>query len=97
MAAHAFVRKPILCSAGASNKGKTAKTALNILPVEFPKYSPDLLPLDYGVWDELERRVSAQRVKGYESVDAFKKTLRLLSARLAVRLRPPRVDRADAD
>ena len=42
----------------------------------FPKYSPDLLLLDYGVWDELERRMSAQKVKGYESVDAFKKRLR---------------------
>ena len=56
-----------------SNKAKIAKSSLKIHALEFPKYSPDLMPLDNGVWDEVERRMSKQKIKGYESVEALKK------------------------
>ena len=34
-----------------------------IHPLEFPKYSLDLMPLENGVWDEVDRRMSEQKVK----------------------------------
>ena len=38
-----------------------------------PKYPLDLMPLDYGVWDEVERRMSKQKIKGYDSVEELNK------------------------
>ena len=58
-----------------SNKAKIGKGFLGIHALEFHKYPPDLMPLDYGVWDEVARRMSKQKIKGY-SVEAFKKRLR---------------------
>ena len=52
-----------------SNKAKIAKSS------EFPKYSLDLMPLNNVVWDEVERRMSKQKIKGYESVEALKKEI----------------------
>lgn len=59
-----------------SNAGKAAKHALKVHPIDFPKYSPDLNPLDYFVWAEVNRRMAGQRARVNESKDAYKKRLR---------------------
>ena len=46
-------------------------------------YSPDLNPLDFFLWDEIERRMVANALAEMETVDAYKKRLRLTA------LRPP--------
>ena len=59
-----------------SNQAISAKRDLKINPIEFPKYSPDLNPCDYFLWDEVTRRMENNKPKGKESVDAFKARLR---------------------
>ena len=62
------------------------KRELKILPLEFPKFSPDLMPLDYGVWDEVDRRMSKQKVKLGETVEAFKNRLRRTAMSIPARV-----------
>ena len=52
------------------------KAALKIAPMPFPTCSPDINPLDFAVWDEVERRMSEQKAPRRESVEAFKARLR---------------------
>jgi hypothetical protein len=59
-----------------SNKGVAAKDELKIKPLEFPRYSPDLNPLDYFLWAEVERRMQASRITRRESRDAYMARLR---------------------
>jgi hypothetical protein len=59
-----------------SNKGKAAKQELKIRPLKFPRYSPDLNPLDFALWSEVERRMGKHKVSGNESVSKFKARLR---------------------
>ena len=59
-----------------SGKGKTAKRELKIKPVEFPRYSPDLNPLDFFVWEEVERRMSKQAAPARETFGHYKARLR---------------------
>ena len=59
-----------------SRKGIAAKRAAGIETVKFPKYSPDLNPLDYSLWEEVEARLAAQRAPARESAKAFKARLR---------------------
>ena len=53
-----------------------AKASLKIHPMEFPRYSPDLNPLDFALWNEVERRMSEQEQPEDETVDEFKARLR---------------------
>ena len=41
-----------------------AKRALHIKTLEWPRYSPDLHPLDYSLWEQIRARVLAQKVEG---------------------------------
>jgi hypothetical protein len=47
-----------------------------VASVPFARYSPDLNPLDYFVWQEVESRMQKNAPPGVESVDSFKKRLR---------------------
>ena len=53
-----------------------AKKELNIKPIKFPTYSPDLNPCDYALWQEVERRMATQVVPPTEDVKGFKARLR---------------------
>ena len=58
-----------------SKKAVEAKEELGIHAMEFPKYSPDLNPLDFYLWDAIERRM--RRAKAAPtSVAAYKARLR---------------------
>ena len=57
-------------------KAVVAKRALSIGPMVYPCYSPDLNPLDYWLWTEVERRMSQHPSRVNESADAYKKRLR---------------------
>ena len=81
-----------------SSKGVQAKADLGIRSVPSPPYSPDLNPLDYFVWDEIERRMINNAPREVESVSAYKKRFRLTALRLprdlvtrAVRAMPGRM------
>ena len=42
------------------NTAKAVKAELGIHPATFPKYSPNLNPMDIYAWSEVERRVALQ-------------------------------------
>ena len=65
-----------------SSKGKAAKKELGIKPLPFPRYSPDLMPLDYSIWEAIRTRMDKKKIVGKESADAFKKRLRMTALRL---------------
>lgn len=59
-----------------SNRAKCVKASLGIHCLHFPRYSPDLNPLDYFLWEEVEARMEKNAPAVAESVDSFKKRLR---------------------
>ena len=69
-----------------STAAKNKKAELNIVPMEFPKYSPDLNPCDYSLWQEVENRMGKQRAPRYETVDAFKARLRRTALSIPARV-----------
>ena len=69
-----------------SSKARAAKKAAGIKPMPMPRYSPDLMPLDYTLWEEIENRMVYHYMTGKETVDAFKKRLRSVAMRLPHRV-----------
>ena len=59
-----------------SGKAMAEKRRLGIRTIQWPRYSPDLMPLDFSLWTSIEERVAETAPKGNESVAAFKKRLR---------------------
>ena len=59
-----------------SKLAQAAKEELKIAPIVFPAYSPDLNPLDFFVWAEVERRMAKQKVPKDETIKAYKARLR---------------------
>ena len=55
---------------------KAAKKEVKIRPIQFPRYSPDLNPLDFFVWHEIERKMEAGPSRGGETVKEYKARLR---------------------
>ena len=75
-----------------SSKGRMQKKLSGIRTVAWPRYSPDLMPLDFTLWEDIENRMIASAPSGVESVDAFKARLR----RVAMRTPPSRIRAAVA-
>jgi hypothetical protein len=65
-----------------SKKAKATKEKLKIEPIRFPRYSPDLNPLDFSIWNEVMRRMTLREAPANESKEAYKKRLRLTALRL---------------
>ena len=65
-----------------SSKARAAKEELHIKPMDFPRFSPDLSPMDFSLWTAIEGRMDGRAPKGAESVVAHKKRLRLTALRL---------------
>ena len=59
-----------------SGKAEEAKKNLKMLPVEWPKYSPDLMPLDFSLWTTIEKRALASIGKKRVSAQEYKRVLR---------------------
>lgn len=66
-----------------------AKDELKITTETFPRYSPDLNPLDYFLWEEVEKRMKAGAPKRTETTEEF--NVRLRKTAMAI---PQRVIRA---
>lgn len=58
-----------------SKKGLAAKEEVGIKTMSWPRYSPDLNPLDFHVWHEVEERV-LNKLKGPVSTKKFGELLR---------------------
>ena len=59
-----------------SNAAIDAKKDLGIQTVDFPKYSPDLNPCDYFLWQCIDRRMDSCAPKGRETKTSFMARLR---------------------
>jgi hypothetical protein len=59
-----------------SKKAIAAKTESHITSVGLPRYSPDLNPLDFFLWSEVERRMAKHPEKPNETMAGFKARLR---------------------
>ena len=59
-----------------SGKGLAAKAELGITTLEFPRYSPDLNPMDFFLWSEVERRMARNAPSGQETKRSFMARLR---------------------
>ena len=64
-----------------SSKGKEAKRANHMRTCDQPPYSPDLNPLDFSIWAEIERRTLSGRAAS-ETRAAYKKRLRRVALRM---------------
>jgi transposase len=53
-----------------------AKRKLSFKAVPFPRYSPDLNPLDFSLWHAIETRMDKNTPKKKETVEEYKKRLR---------------------
>ena len=54
-----------------------AKQALKFKTVSLPRYSPDLNPLDYFLWNDIEKRMARSAPKtAHETLVKFKERLR---------------------
>ena len=58
-----------------SNAAKEAKEKLRIRTVDWPRYSPDLNPLDFFLWAEVSRRMALEQVNNETAVQ-YKARLR---------------------
>ena len=59
-----------------SGKAEAMKKGLGMVAVEWPKYSPDLMPLDFSLWTTIEQRARAAVGKKRVSVREYKRVLR---------------------
>ena len=48
----------------------------NIQPIQFPRYSPDLNPLDFFLRSDIQARLDANAPRGKESREKYKERLR---------------------
>ena len=69
-----------------SNAGKAAKRRERITSMMLPPRSPGWMPLDFSLWDEIESRALAKRVREFEAVEAYKKRLAITARRLPARV-----------
>ena len=59
-----------------SELGIKAKKDCKIKAIPYPRYSPDLNPLDFFVWAEVGRRMRLQKAPRKESAEQYKARLR---------------------
>ena len=69
-----------------SNAGKAAKRRERITSMMLPPRSPGWMPLDFSLWDDIESRALAMRVREFEAVEAYKKRLAITARRLPARI-----------
>ena len=69
-----------------SGKGNAEKRLQGIKTIEWPRYSPDLMPLDFSLWKNIGIRVAASAPVGNETVIEFKKRLRRVALRTPMRV-----------
>ena len=65
-----------------SNKAKEMKASKRVKALPFSRYSPDLNPLHFSLWNEGERRTLKCAPKKVETVVAYKARLRLTALNL---------------
>ena len=65
-----------------SKAGQDAKRDMSIRPMPFPRFSPDLNPMDFFLWSEVQRRMADQSPPANETVEGYKSRLRRTAMRI---------------
>ena len=73
-------------------KGQAAKAEQGIKAIAWPKYSPDLNPLDFTLWKTIETRARAKIGKRTTTAKKYKEVLRAVARGLQVSLGRRAVD-----
>ena len=76
-----------------STAGKAAKTAANISVVEMPPRSPDLNPLNYSIWAEINRKMRLQEARWPKSKKETRRAFLARLRRTAMALPPDYINR----
>jgi hypothetical protein len=69
-----------------SSKGKEAKRKMNIVPLDWPRYSPDIMPMDYSIWKLVADRMAKHRPPQNETIGQYKARLRRTAMNLPAKL-----------
>ena len=69
-----------------SNLAIATKAELKIVPEDWPRYSPDLNPLDFFIWNEVEVRMSKTRAPTSETLEHYKARLRRCAMAIPARV-----------
>ena len=64
-----------------SGLGMVAKKEVHIRTATWPRYSPDLMPLDFTLWESIREAMDKCNPRGRESLAAFKARLRRVALR----------------
>lgn len=59
-----------------SRKGLAAKRDIKAVAWEYPRHSPDLNPLDFFVWAEVDKKMAKSPAPRNESLEGYKRRLR---------------------
>ena len=62
-------------------KAVAEKKHLHIKTIPWPRYSPDMMPLDFCLWDDISKHMDATAPAEAESATAFKARLRRVALR----------------
>ena len=62
-----------------SSVAQRMKRSLKIKTVPWPRYSPDLHPMDFGLWQCIEKRMEDTAPNGKETAQVYKKRLRRIA------------------
>ena len=57
------------------------KRRLGLRTIQWPRYSPDLMPLDFCLWSEISKRAAAEAPRGKETVEASSQRLKQVALR----------------
>ena len=65
-----------------SKKAVAAKVDLGIKAIVFPRYSPDLNPLDFSLWDQIQAKMAQKGPRRVETVTEYRARLRRTALRM---------------
>ena len=68
-----------------SGKACAMKKSLNIKAIFWPRYSPDLMHVDFTLWNDINRRMGKHAPVCLESAVAFKAHLRRMALRISTK------------
>ena len=66
-----------------SNLAKGTKAAHRLRTLDQPPFSPDLNPIDFSIWQAIEKKALANAPPGKESAVSFKARLRRIAMHLS--------------
>ena len=58
-----------------ANVARRAKAEVGVFTMDLPRYTPELMPLNYSPWVAIQAKMDERRLTGPESPESFKNRL----------------------